>query len=273
MTPTHSFKTRLFVTIYGTETRWGKIFDIVLLWLILFSILTVCLETVPSIREKYYQMLLIAEWGFTILFTIEYIFRIYSHPKPHHYIFSFFGIIDLLAILPTYLSFFLIGGQYLITIRVFRLLRIFRVLKLTGFLENARIMVDALMASIKKIIVFLFAVLSIVLFSGTLLYIIEGEESGFRSIPESIYWSIVTITTVGYGDITPVTPAGKFIASIIMILGYGIIAVPTGIVSAEFVKGRRSKKIDETIVCSNCQEKLPRLTRYCSHCGNKLEKE
>jgi voltage-gated potassium channel len=267
----HSLQNRLFVIIYGTSTREGKTFDIVLLVMILLSILTVNLETIQYFEENYRSVLIKLEWFFTILFTIEYILRIYSHPHPLKYIFSFLGIIDLLAIVPTYLSFFLMGGQYLVTLRVFRLLRVFRIFKLTGFIENANVLMDALVASSKKIIIFIMVVLSIVLISGTLLYVIEGEERGFSSIPQSIYWSIVTVTTVGYGDITPQTAAGKFIASIIMILGYGIIAVPTGIVSAEFVRGRDRKPGKSQIICANCSKKTDFPGNYCSNCGHAFE--
>src|SRR6056297_3126150 len=218
----------------------GKWFDIILIIIILFSVLLIMLESVKKIDAEYHKILLALEWIVTIFFTIEYIARIICIKKPTKYIFSFYGIIDFLSTIPLYLSYILAGSQVLLAVRAFRLLRVFRILKLVQFLGEASQLKSALKASRAKITVFLFAVLILSVMLGTLMYIIEGDEAGFTSIPTSIYWTIVTLTTVGYGDIAPITPQGQLIATIIMLLGYGIIAVPTGIVTTEL--SRQSKK-------------------------------
>ena len=264
------FRKKLGIIIFRSDTPAGKLFDLILLWLILFSILIVVLESIGSIRAKHYDLIRTAEWVFTILFTIEYISRIYASRKPLKYIFSFYGLIDLVAFLPTYLSLLLAGTQYLIVIRAFRLLRVFRILKLSRFLMEGNILRNALKASSYKITVFLMSVLTLVTIIGTLMYIIEGEESGFTSIPVSIYWAIVTITTVGYGDISPITPLGQFLSSILMIIGYGIIAVPTGIVSVEMARATEEAK-EKCRVCN--APVYPAKARFCSNCGNQLAKE
>ncbi len=231
------------------------------------------LETVQELDEKFNQLFSILEWIFTIIFTAEYIVRIYIVERKRKYIFSFLGLIDLLSILPAYLSIFLVGSHYLSVLRIMRLLRVFRVLKLTRFIGEAAVLQNALKNSRYKISVFLIFVLSIVVIMGTLLYMVEGAEHGFTSIPRSIYWAIVTLTTVGYGDISPGTATGQFIASVIMILGYGIIAVPTGIVSTEMVQAQRSSsKKTHTITCAACGE-TEHLTGagFCQNCGEPLD--
>lgn len=245
----------------------------VLLFLILASVLTVTLESVTELRRLYLPYFIALEWGFTIIFTIEYLLRIYSSPHPFKYMASFFGIVDLLAIIPTYLSLFILGAQYFLVIRVLRLLRIARIFKLTHFINQGQILTTALRASVTKIAVFLGAVLTIIVVVGSLMYIIEGAASGFTSIPKSIYWTIVTLTTVGYGDIAPVTPLGQVLASFIMIMGYGIIAVPTGIVSVELAKTDKSS-FANTRVCPNCHEEgHPADANFCYNCGYRFLNE
>jgi voltage-gated potassium channel len=224
--------------IFEADTFWGKFFDVGLLWAILVSVIIVMLESVREIAFQYGFFISIAEWSFTVLFTAEYFLRIYTSPKPSRYIFSFYGIIDLLSILPTYLALVLTGTQFLLIIRILRLLRVFRVLKLVRYSSESEALAKAMYNSRMKITVFLGGVISAAVILGTLMYIIETPEAGFTSIPKSIYWAIVTLTTVGYGDIAPQTVAGQFLASFIMIIGYGVIAVPTGIVSAEFAQAK-----------------------------------
>jgi voltage-gated potassium channel len=264
-----SLKRKLYTIIFEAETPAGRTFDIMLLMLIVASVLVVSLESVVAFRRDYLHIFLALEWAFTILFTIEYFLRIYSSKKPLSYIFSFFGIIDFLAIIPTYLSLFFVGSQYLLVIRVFRLLRIARVFRLTSFVNEGHVLSKALRASVTKITVFLSVVLMMVVVVGALMYVIEGRASGYTSIPKSIYWAIVTLTTVGFGDITPVTPLGQFLASCLMITGYGIIAVPTGIVSVELANAERLST--STRVCPNCHKEghAPRAN-FCDNCGNEL---
>ncbi|MFD2552152.1 ion transporter [Bizionia sediminis] len=231
-----NWQAKLHEVIYGADTPAGKLFDVVLLIVIIASIVLVMLESVRSIDEKYHDFLNISEWIITVLFTIEYILRIISVKKPLKYITSFYGIVDLLSTLPKYISLIFPGTHALVALRALRLLRVFRILKLARFLGASIHLGTAIKASRAKIFVFLFAVIIAATIFGTIMYLVEGEASGFDNIPKSIYWSIVTLTTVGFGDIAPVTPLGQFIASLIMILGYGIIAVPTGIVSAEYTR-------------------------------------
>lgn len=248
-------------------------FDIILLIMILLSIVLVMLESVKSINEVYRTVLLYGEWIITILFTIEYIARVITVKKSSKYIFSFYGIVDLLSTIPLYLSYFIVGSQTLLTVRALRLLRVFRILKITRYIGESNKLINALKQSRAKIFVFLFAVLIIAIISGSLMYLVEGEESGFRNIPISIYWSIVTLTTVGYGDLAPITPIGQFIASVIMILGYGIIAVPTGIVSAEYAKKDEEVHVN-TQACGNCNELEHHDDAvYCHNCGEALHSE
>jgi len=259
---------KFYRVIFESETPGGKLFDIVLLILIVLSILAVALESVKSVRLRYGQFLLVSEWAITIAFTIEYFLRIWSVQKPWKYITSFYGVIDLLAILPSYIGLVVTGSAGLMVIRALRLLRIFRILKLNRYTKASIILRNAMLASLSKISVFLFAIIMVVIIVGTTMYLIEGEANGFKDIPTSIYWAIVTLTTVGYGDIAPQTATGQFLASFVMILGYGIIAVPTGIVTAEVLASRRGKS---ERVCPNClHEDIENNDRYCHHCGNRL---
>lgn len=227
------------------------------------------LESVPDLGKKYKYLFYVSEWTITYAFTLEYLLRIYASKKPFKYMVSFYGVIDFLAIIPTYLSFFIIGAQSLIVIRALRLLRVFRILKITRYTKEGRLLINSLTASRIKISIFLFAVLTIVIIVGTLMYLIEGESGGFVSIPKSIYWAIVTMTTVGYGDITPQTAFGQFLSAIIMILGYGIIAVPTGIVTLEMNQQIKKSKNGKT--CPSC-DYFPNDedARYCKKCGKPL---
>jgi voltage-gated potassium channel len=265
-----SIRARIHEVIFGAETKAGKAFDIALLVLILFSVVAVMLESVREIREQHGLLLRWIEWIITILFTLEYLLRVYSINKPTKYIFSFMGIIDLLSTIPTYISLIVAGPQYLLTIRALRLLRVFRVLKLTRFVGEAALLKEALKASRYKISVFLLTVLITVVLVGTLLYIVEGPENGFKSIPLSIYWAIVTLTTVGYGDIAPQTPLGQIIASFVMVMGYGIIAVPTGIVTVAMSDAKKRVQ-SNTRSCSNClADEHHDHALYCYNCGQEL---
>ena len=265
----NSFRAQIYTVIFKTDTKWGKVFDIILLWAILGSVAAVLLESVAHIGLKYSQLLHYLEWTFTILFTIEYILRCYSVKKPSRYIKSFFGVIDFFAVIPTYLSLILVGAQSLIVIRALRLLRVFRILKLGRYLSEFEILIKALRSSWDKIIVFLSLVVTSTIIAGTVMYLIEGGNNGFTSIPKSIYWAIVTMTTVGYGDIAPHTILGQIVASIIMIFGYAIIVVPMGIFSVELTSATKSSK--GSIKCPACgaNDHL-RAPIYCCHCGEKL---
>lgn len=257
-----NWKDRLHEIIYEADTPAGKWFDLVLIALILFSVVLVMLESVDTFDARYHQTLLALEWVVTVLFTLEYIARIISIRKPAHYIFSFYGIIDLLSTIPLYLSYIVAGSQVLLALRALRLLRIFRILKLVQFLGEASMLREALRASRTKIAVFIYTVLILSILMGTLMYLIESDEAGFTSIPRSIYWTIVTLTTVGYGDIAPQTTLGQLIATVVMIMGYGIIAVPTGIVTVEFSKQEKNK--------GSRPEGYPPVhtnTQACPHCG------
>lgn len=268
-----NWKAKLHEIIYEADTPAGKLFDVILLFLILGSIIAVMLESIEEIDNKYHAILNIAEWIITILFTLEYIARIISVKKPSQYIFSFYGVVDFLSTIPKYLAFIFAGTHALVALRALRLLRIFRILKLVQFLGASNSLVKALKASRAKISVFLFVVIILCIILGTVMYLVEGNsDSGFTSIPTSIYWTIVTLTTVGYGDIAPVTPLGQLIASIIMILGYGIIAIPTGIVSAEYVNQGKEEHIDvNTQSCSNCSAASHHDDAdFCYDCGQKL---
>jgi voltage-gated potassium channel len=259
----------LYRVIFQADTRAGRAFDLALIWLILASVLTVLLESVPHIRAAYGPALHAAEWAFTGLFTAEYLLRLYSVRRPVRYAVSLFGVIDLLAIAPTYLSLFVPGAQALLVVRVLRVLRVFRILKLTEYLRESRTLTDALWASRRKIGVFLLAVLTLLVIIGSLMYLIEGEENGFTDIPTSIYWAVVTLTTVGYGDISPKTPLGRVVAGAVMILGYGIIAVPTGIVTAELTRpGGPSRYAGACPRCGAGGHDPD--ARFCNRCGAAL---
>jgi len=267
--PQDSLRSKLGDIIFESDTPSGKAFDVVLLIAILLSVIVVLMDSVASYHTKFGDFFYALEWAFTIIFTIEYILRIYTAHKPFKYIFSFYGIIDLLAILPSYLSIFLVGSHYLVVIRILRLLRVFRVLKLARFVGAADTLQTALRNSRAKIVVFLEVILTIVVIMGSLMYLIEGPENGFNSIPKSIYWAIVTLTTVGYGDIAPNTAVGQILASFLMITGYAIIAVPTGIITTEMSKLSSKKVLQKE--CSNCQANNHDAdATHCNKCGNVL---
>lgn len=260
---------RLHSIIYEADTSEGKLFDVLLLITILLSVIFVVLESVTSIDAQYHDFLFTAEWIVTILFTIEYVLRIICVQRPWSYIFSFYGVIDLISTLPMYLTLLFIGTQSLVALKALRLLRVFRILKLTPYIGESNTLLKALRSSRTKIAVFIFGVLVLCIIFGTLMYLIETKESGFTSIPRSIYWCIVTLTTVGYGDIAPQSPLGQFLASLIMILGYGIIAVPTGIVTAEMSK--KSKVDTNTQACPFCMTSQHKENSiYCHQCGKPL---
>lgn len=276
----NNLKNKLHTIIYEADTPMGKLFDVVLLILILVSVILVMLESVASIDTHYHDFLYFGEWVITIFFTIEYILRIITVKKASNYIFSFYGIIDFLSTIPLYLSFILAGSNALLAVRALRLLRVFRILKITRYMGEANKLNKALRDSKPKIFVFLFAVLILSIIAGTIMYLVEGEQSGFVSIPVSVYWCIVTLTTVGFGDIAPVTPLGQFIAAIIMIMGYGIIAVPTGIVSAEYASKKTTTLDDPEYIhvntqsCQNCNENNHHdNAEFCHKCGSTLHQK
>jgi voltage-gated potassium channel len=261
----------LYVIIFEADTTRGRLFDTVLLAAILVSSLAVTLESVPGIRNRYAELLHGLDWGITILFSIEYILRLLCVPRPRRYALSFYGIIDLLAILPQFIALALPQSRFLAAIRILRLLRIFRIFRLTRYLNVAHELNEAMAASRQKIVVFLSVVLVLAIVLGTLMYVIEGEENGFTSIPISIYWAIVTLTTVGFGDITPKTPLGQGLASIVMIMGYGIIAVPTGIVSAGIVSRIDARQRSGTRLCPHCfKEGHDWDAVFCKFCSGTL---
>jgi voltage-gated potassium channel len=263
------WRLRLHEVIFEADTPAGKWFDVLLILAILMSVVMVMLDSVGTIQRSYGPFLLAGEWFFTILFTIEYLLRLLSVGRPMAYATSFFGVVDLLAILPTYLSIIVPGAQYLLVIRILRVLRIFRILKLVQYLGEARLLTQALRASQRKITVFLFVVLTLVTIFGSLIYLIEDPKDGFTSIPKSIYWSIVTLTTVGYGDISPKTDLGQLLSAIIMIIGYGIIAVPTGIVTVELTQAYKRKV--STQACPECSaEGHDTDAKFCKYCGSGL---
>jgi len=265
------WRKKIHEIIFEADTPAGKLFDVVLLIMISLSVVAVMLESVEPIRLEHGALLNNVEWALTILFTLEYLLRIIAVKRPLKYIFSFYGLVDLISIVPTYLSLFTTGAQTLATVRSLRLLRVFRILKMGRFLKEASTLKYALMAARHKIFVFLLAILTIVTIMGTIMYMVEDPDAGFTSIPRSIYWAIVTLTTVGYGDIAPQTVLGQFFASIIMIMGYAIIAVPTGIVSAEIAKAPGRDQIS-TQSCSHCsKEGHDKDAEYCKHCGEALD--
>lgn len=270
------FRARVARIVFESDTPAGRAFDIALLWAIVLSILLVVLESVPSIRASYGESIRTLEWVFTLLFTVEYLVRLYAARSPLRYASSFFGVVDGLTIVPGYLSLFIVGAQSLLAIRALRLLRVFRILKLSRYLGEASVLTTALRASRFKIIVFVCTVLTLVVIIGSVMYLVEGAKNGFSSIPISIYWAIVTLTTVGYGDISPKTPLGQIISSVLMIVGYGIIAVPTGIVTAELNRATRQSEASAQAaakpppceVCGNAEN--DKDARFCKLCGKEL---
>jgi len=261
----------LHSVIFGSETRLGRTFDIVLIISIICSVIAVMLGSVVHIQLKFGEMLFYVEWFFTLLFTLEYTLRLISVRSPLLYVRSFFGIVDFLSIIPTYLAFLFPSIKYMLVIRILRLLRIFRILKLSAYMGEAQILMGALNKSWRKILVFLYTILTLVVIFGALMYVVEGSEAGFTSIPKSVYWAVVTLTTVGYGDIAPQSPLGQVIAAFIMIMGYGIIAVPTGIYSAELIKTYKPDRISNN-ACPDCGETGHDFdAEFCKYCGHSLE--
>lgn len=271
------FRRKVHKALFETDTTVGRVFDRILLVLIILSIFIVILETVPAIEQDYRRVLIVLEWMLTIAFTLEYALRIYTANFPWRYIRSFYGIVDLISVLPTYLGLFIVGSHSLSIIRALRLLRVFRIFKLTKYLSQGEMIIEALKASRTKISVFMFFILLMVCIFGSIMYIVEdGAGSGFDSIPRGIYWAIVTLTTVGYGDISPTTPLGQLMASLIMIAGYAVLAVPAGIVTAEMSKVNKEADIEaaaeEGPNCSRCGEVEHRPNgRFCWRCGERLE--
>ncbi len=262
-------RNRIHIIIEGTDTRLGKLFDIVLLMAILASVAVLMLDSVLYMRLQYGTLFRYAEWFFTILFTIEYILRWFSAPNRFRYVFSFFGIVDLLSVLPSYLSLVFGGVQYLLVIRILRILRVFRVLKLNTYMQQAGFLASALKTSQQKITVFFLSLVLLVTIFGSVAYVVEGPENGFTSIPISIYWAVVTVTTTGYGDMSPKTPIGQAIASMVMITGYAIIAVPTGIFTAELARNMRPQL--NPIACPNCGKFGHAVgADFCDRCGHAL---
>lgn len=265
-----NWRMRLHEIIFEADTPEGRAFDVTLIWLIICSVLLVIIDSVESINTSFGTELYAAEWFFTLIFSIEYILRLIAVKRPVKYVFSFFGLVDLLSILPTYLSLFFPGTQALQAIRIFRLLRIFRIFKLGNYLGEADMLSRALKSSRHKITVFLVFILATVVTMGSLMYVVEGPTNGFSSIPVSIYWSIVTMTTVGYGDIAPKTPVGQILASMLMIAGYAIIAIPTGIVTSEIARAS-NRKLVSTQTCPNCSLQDHDIdAKFCKACGHHL---
>jgi voltage-gated potassium channel len=269
MDSTISRREQLRVVIFQTDTPAGRRFDKTLMVIILCSLIVVVLDSIPAAHENYGNWLAYAEWGFTVIFIVEYLLRLYCSPHPLKYAFSFYGLVDLLAIVPGILALYYSDAQYLLIVRVIRMLRIFRVLKLSPYLKQANYLLSALRGSKQKIIVFLVTVSTLVVVFGTLMYVIEGPEHGYTSIPTGIYWAIVTLTTVGYGDIVPKTPLGQMLSSLVMIIGYSIIAVPTGIFTAELANAMRGEKLKHD--CPVCaKDSHEQGAAFCSRCGNAL---
>ena len=264
------WREKIYEIIFEADTPLGKAFDVALLWAILGSVLAVCLDSVSAFEERFHGAFSVAEWTFTALFSIEYVLRLVCVRQPLRYVFSFYGLVDLLAILPSYLSLFIPGSQHLLVIRIMRLMRVFRVLKLGRYVSESQVLITAIKNSRAKITVFLFAVMTLVVVIGAAMFLIEGPENGFTSIPRAMYWAIVTLTTVGYGDVIPMTVAGQMLSSVLMILGYGIIAIPTGIVTAELTSVTHTRELT-TRTCPSClSEGHSGGARFCSDCGETL---
>ncbi|WED20925.1 ion transporter [Vibrio sp. JC009] len=264
-----TLKHQLYVIIFGTHTRAGKTFDLILIVAILASLIVLLLDSVPAVSQQWHKTLLYIEYSFTALFTLEYLVRLWCSPKPKAYAKSFYGIVDLLAILPTYLTIILPSASFMGIIRLIRVLRIFRILKLVRYLQDSNLLLRSLLSSRRKVFIFFSTVAIMVTIFGALLYVIEGPEHGFTSIPQSIYWAIVTITTVGYGDLVPQTALGKGVAALTMLLGYSILAVPTGIITAELHQEMSSHK--NLVKCPNCMKNGHEADAlFCKHCGSEL---
>ena len=265
-----TLRIKLHRIIFGTDTPAGKLFDVVLIYAILVSVLALMLDSVVSIKQRFGLILMVAEWTFTVLFTLEYLVRLYVSPRPLVYARSFYGVVDLISVLPTYLSLFFPGANFLLVVRLMRVLRIFRVLKLARYMSEANVLVRSMFLARRKILVFFMVVVVLSTIFGSIMYIVEGPEHGFTSIPISIYWTIVTITTVGYGDITPQTVVGKIVASTAMLTGYSIIAVPTGILTAELAS--EMQRARNTTACNQCQKTGHETdARFCKYCGGQFE--
>ena len=263
---------RIHRIVFLADTPVGKAFDVTLIVAILASVAVVMLDSVDGFRERHYDLLYAAEWFFTVLFTVEYVVRLAVVARPARYARSFFGVVDLLSILPTYISLVVPGAQVLLSVRILRVLRVFRVLKLANYLDEAEQLSRALRASRRKILVFIFVILTLVTVIGSMMYLIEGGENGFTSIPQSVYWAVVTLATVGYGDIFPVTPLGKALASVLIVMGYGIIAVPTGIVTVEMNREREAADAAHRLeACPQCGlGDHAADARFCRRCGASL---
>ncbi|HGY9594846.1 TPA: ion transporter [Vibrio campbellii] len=267
--PRKSIKHHLYVIIFGTHTRAGRAFDIALIIAIITSLLVLILESLPSVMTEWSRELRYIEYTFTAIFTVEYLLRLYCSPKPKSYATSFYGVVDLLAILPTYLAIFFPGASFMGVVRLLRVMRIFRILKLVRYLQDSNILLRSLLMARRKILIFFSTVGILVTIFGALIFVIEGPHNGFTSIPKSIYWAIVTITTVGYGDMVPQTHLGKAIASLTMLLGYSILAVPTGIITAELSNEMNAHK--QLVKCPNCNRSgHDSDAMHCKHCGSEL---
>ncbi|MGF1694897.1 ion transporter [Vibrio lamellibrachiae] len=267
--PRHSLKHHLYVIIFGTHTPAGRIFDISLIVAIIASLIVLVLDSIPALNAQWASTFMYLEYGFTALFTVEYLLRLYCSPKPTAYVRSFYGVIDLLAILPTYIAIFFPAASYISAIRMLRVMRIFRILKLVRYLQDSNILLRSLLMAKRKILIFFSTVGILVIILGSVIYVIEGPENGFTSIPQSIYWAIVTITTVGYGDIVPQTPFGQAIASLTMLLGYSILAVPTGIITAELNQEMNAHR--NLVRCPNCSKSGHESdAHFCKYCGGEL---
>lgn len=265
-----AFKEKLYNIIFGTETRSGKVFDVVLIAAILFSVLVLMMDSVSPIATKIRPLLISAEWAFTVLFTLEFMVRIYCSPKPWQYLRSFYGLIDLVSVLPTYLALFIPGANFILVVRLLRVLRVFRILKLVRYLSEANILVRSMVNARRKIAVFFLVILIIATIFGAVMYVVEGPEHGFTSVPKSIYWTIVTITTVGYGDITPQTVLGQIVAATVMLTGYSILTVPAGILTAELaVEMQRIKGKKICFACNKAGHEVDAV--FCKHCGETLK--
>jgi voltage-gated potassium channel len=269
--PATGWRHRMYVVIFEADTRAGRAFDLAVIAAILLSVAVAVADSVQGLHAQHRQSFALLEWGFTALFTLEYLARLSCVQHPLRYATSFFGIVDLLAMLPTWIAFFVPEAGVLIDVRILRLLRVFRILRLTRYVEEYTALVDAVYASRRKILVFLSFVLMMMLVAGTVMYVVEGPENGFTSIPTAMYWAVTTMTTVGFGDITPKTDLGRAISSMMMLLGWGVLAVPTGIVTAEMTLQRRGLVPHTTRTCPAClSEGLPPQARYCSQCGERL---